>query len=153
MVADKDVIVPARTVLAVNAKMGPGYDWKGLRCSGVVKTQPINDAILPDEVQVVSVTNGWAKIRVMNLANRPRLIKKGTTLGTFEGGAPETNAVSPLLIANVQERHVNKVARQAIRDRTANKDDILTWQANAVAELRDAPKNRGALKDFVLERE
>jgi hypothetical protein len=153
MVTDKDVIVPARTVLTVNANMSPGYDWGGLTCNGMIKTQPINGAILPDEVQVVSVKNGRTKVRLMNLATGPRLIKKGTTLGTFEGGAPETIAVSPLLIASVQEKHVNKVARQAIRDNAATKDSILTWQANAIAELRNAPKNRDALKDFVLERE
>ena len=153
MVADKDVIVPARTVLAVKAKMGPGHDWEGLKCNGVVKTQPIDDAILPDEIQIVSVRDGRTKIRVMNLTNGPRLIKKGTKLGTFKGGAPETIAVSPLLIANVQEHHINKVARQAIRNKTASKDDILTWQENAIAELRNAPENRDALRDVILGQE
>ncbi len=153
MVADKDVIVPARTVLAIDAKMGPGHDWKGLVCDGVVNTHPINDAILPDEMQIVSIRDGRTKIRLMNLTSGPRLIRKGTTLGTFKGGTPETMAVSPLLIANAQEKHVNKVAREAIRDRVANKDDILAWQTNAIAELRDAPKNRDALKDVILGRE
>ena len=154
MVVSKDTKIPAHGVYAVRvsfdklrAKPGRKRDVEGM-----LETFSSNPDFLPGKLQHVvwDANKGYAKVQIRNTTDKPKILHRGTPIGSFHLERPEITTVDPLLLVDITREQIGEIVKDAIAEHPGLKKAICSWLVDALRIINNKPGNPDELKNAVL---